>query len=425
MLSDVGTVQHPPHGIQHYLVRQKEEKLHPFFVDNRKFPVTPELICGDCADQLKKRQYVDSLDLFRRFNSLPWLENNTILLVKHGSQSYGTHTPTSDLDVKGVAIPPRGYFLGYSKIFEQAQSAEGSEIDIAIYDIRKFFKLAADCNPNIIEVLWTDPENILHRTQAGDQLLRLREKFLSKKAKFTFTGYAIAQLKRIQTHRRWLLNPPTHKPTRAEYGLPEQTVIPSDQRSLIEETVKKRIQNWEPDWAQVDDSVKIAMRANIQTYLEELQITEEKIWLSAARIVGVPEPTIEVLKAERAYQAAINEYRQYENWKATRNEVRHELEAKYGYDTKHAMHLVRLMRMCREILTEGTVKVRRPDAQELLSIRYGAWSYDKLMGWAQEQDLEMQELYSKSTLRHHPDVNDLTFRCQEIVEMEFSSRTND
>ena len=48
-----------------------------------------------------------------KFSSLPWLEAGTILLTKHGSHAYGTNLPTSDLDVKGVAVPPCEYFLGY------------------------------------------------------------------------------------------------------------------------------------------------------------------------------------------------------------------------------------------------------------------------------------------------------------------------
>jgi len=46
------------------------------------------------------------------------------------------------------------------------------------------------------------------------------------------------------------------------------------------------------------------------------------------------------------------------------------LEAKFGFDTKHAMHLIRLLRMAREILETGVVHVKRPDAEELSAIRY-------------------------------------------------------
>ena len=57
------------------------------------------------------------------------------------------------------------------------------------------------------------------------------------------------------------------------------------------------------------------------------------------------------------------------------------LEAAHGYDTKHGAHLVRLLRMGREIVETGSVHVWRGDrdADELLAIRAGAWSYDRLM----------------------------------------------
>jgi hypothetical protein len=48
---------------------------------------------------------------------------------------------------------------------------------------------------------------------------------------------------------------------------------------------------------------------------------------------------------------------------------RTELVDKFGYDTKHAMHLVRLIRMAKEILIEGVVHVYRDDREELMDIR--------------------------------------------------------
>lgn len=84
-------------------------------------------------------------------------------------------------------------------------------------------------------------------------------------------------------------------------------------------------------------------------------------------------------------------------------------------NTKHGMHLVRLMRMCREILTEGVVHVRREDADELCAIREGAWDYDKLVGWAEDQDIELIEVANKSPLPKAPDRRSLDQLCQEIV----------
>ena len=36
----------------------------------------------------------------------------------YSSRGYGIHKAGSDVDLKGVAIPPRAYFLGFLKVFE-------------------------------------------------------------------------------------------------------------------------------------------------------------------------------------------------------------------------------------------------------------------------------------------------------------------
>src|SRR5208282_6745244 len=65
------------------------------------------------------------------------------------------------------------------------------------------------------------------------------------------------------------------------------------------------------------------------------------------------------LQQENEYDQARREWKQFNVWKETRNPARSFLEAEHGYDTKHASHLVRLIRQCREILTTGTVNVQR------------------------------------------------------------------
>ena len=82
-----------------------------------------------------------------------------------------------------------------------------------------------------------------------------------------------------------------------------------------------------------------------------------------------------------------------------------ELEEQFGYDTKHAMHLVRLLRMGAEILSTGQVNVLRSDATELLEIRNGKWSYDELLEYATSMDNEIRgHLYRNSDLRPRVDI---------------------
>ena len=126
--------------------------------------------------------------------------------------------------------------------------------------------------------------------------------------------------------------------------------------------------------------------------LSEMKLYDENRYLAAANKLGFSDNFMEHLKKERAYRSAMAEWKQYTEWVNNRNKDRSELELKYGYDTKHAMHLVRLMRMCREILQGKGVFVKRPDAEELLAIRNGSWKYDDLIEWAGKQDAELTEI---------------------------------
>ena len=61
------------------------------------------------------------------------LRDRTILLTVAGSRAYGMHTAESDLDVKGILVPPAKYYLG-TKSLEQVEDA--AEIQKAfLYDL--------------------------------------------------------------------------------------------------------------------------------------------------------------------------------------------------------------------------------------------------------------------------------------------------
>jgi len=314
------------------------------------------------------------------------IEKHTIYLAKAGSHSYGTSMPESDLDFKGVAIPPRRYVLGFAKTFEQHEAKTAAEKpdedakDIVIFGLQKFMRLAAGCNPNIVEALYVEHEDIQGMTDEGFLLRRNRDLFVSKKAEETFSGYAMGQLHRIKTHRKWLLEPPKAAPTREQFGLAPNMKITPDMMGAFD------------------------------------KLTESGTQVSSN--------VMELVQNEKRYKAASEHWNQYMHWVKSRNPVRAELEARSGYDTKHAMHLVRLMRMCKEILTTGYVLVRRPDAEELLAIRRGAWSYDALVAWAEAERVQIKELVKTSTLREEPDYDALDGLCVQLLE-QFWARNPD
>ena len=128
-----------------------------------------------------------------------WKET-TIMKYVVGSHAYGFATEESDYDVRAVCRVPARYVIGLHG-FEQAEpkvpesiqymSQERTTTDVVYYGLQKFVKLAADCNPNIIELLYMPLRHCLFLNLSGEQLLSARDMFLSKKAKHTFSGYAI------------------------------------------------------------------------------------------------------------------------------------------------------------------------------------------------------------------------------------------
>ena len=354
-------------------------------------------------------------EIFAGITNMPaWLPDRTIYICLAGSHAYGTSTPESDIDYRGIAVPTDDYFLGYLHNFDQYV---GKEVDITIFSLVKFFKLAADNNPNILELLFTAPEDRIFATEAALRLINAGDLFLSKKCKFTFSGYAISQLKRINTHYRWIRHPPDHKPTRAEFDLPETTLLPKDQLGAAETAIKKKMESWELAMDDLDEADKINLQNRVASYLAELEIGRDFEWELAARSIGYDENFLELLRREKQYRSAKSDWDKYENWKKSRNPARAELEEKFGYDTKHAMHLVRLLRMCEEILSDGIVQVKRPDAAELLEIRNGSWSYEKLIAWAEEQDAKCSKLYDTSSLPKKPKHEQLDQLCVELVRL--------
>jgi len=341
-----------------------------------------------------------------------WMPNRVAFLCRGGSHAYGTNTPTSDEDFRGIVVAPTEFRLGFNQNFEQYQS---NKVDITLFELRKFFKLAADCNPNIIELLHTDPTDVLHIGAAGQGLVEHRDQFLSKKARFTFAGYALSQLKRINTHHRWLFSPPAEAPTRASFELPETKLIPKDQLGAAEEYIKKKMESWDLALDALDESDKINLSNQVAAYLAEIGVSKTFEWELAARNIGYDDNFLELLRRERAYRTAKSEWDKYQGWLKTRNVARADLERQHGYDTKHGMHLVRLLRMCEEILSGQGVLVKRPDAKELLEIRNGAWSYEKLISWAEDQDKKMEKLYAESSLPKSPDREALDRLCVYIA----------
>jgi hypothetical protein len=59
--------------------------------------------------------------------------------------------------------------------------------------------------------------------------------------------------------------------------------------------------------------------------------------------------------------------------------------------------------------------VKRPDAEELLAIRDGAWSFDKLMEHTDSSDASLEAAEASSPLPWGPDIRFLDNKLIDII----------
>ena len=112
------------------------------------------------------------------------------LLVVSGSQAYGLAHEGSDLDLRGVYVAPTNDFLRLGTPREQVVIHDP---DATVFELRKFCRLAAAGNPNILEMLFTPSENIVAASAVWAQVLEVRSAFLSRRVYDAFLSYARSQ----------------------------------------------------------------------------------------------------------------------------------------------------------------------------------------------------------------------------------------
>jgi uncharacterized protein len=114
-----------------------------------------------------------------------------------GSQAYGLAEAGSDVDRRGVYLPPAEQHWSLGGVPEQWEDEAAQE---AYWELQKFLVLALKANPNVLECLYTPL--IERATPLGEELLALRSVFLSRVVYQTYNGYVLSQFKKMQADLR-------------------------------------------------------------------------------------------------------------------------------------------------------------------------------------------------------------------------------
>jgi uncharacterized protein len=135
-------------------------------------------------------------------------EAGTILRCQVGSGVHGTAIDgLDDRDEMGICIEPPEYVIGLRR-FEQyiyrsqpegARSGPG-DLDLTVYSLRKWMRLALQGNPTILLPLFVPQEEIVSMNEHGHDLRVNRGMILSRQAGRRFAGYLEAQRRGLLSH---------------------------------------------------------------------------------------------------------------------------------------------------------------------------------------------------------------------------------
>lgn len=114
-----------------------------------------------------------------------------------GSRAYGLDDTGSDTDRRGIYIPPADMHWSLYGVPEQIESRDTEE---CYWELQKFLILALKANPNVLECLYTPIVEMA--TPLAEELLSIREIFLSKLVYQTYNGYVMSQFKKLEQDLR-------------------------------------------------------------------------------------------------------------------------------------------------------------------------------------------------------------------------------
>jgi len=125
------------------------------------------------------------------------LREHVILRAVVGSRAYGLENDASDVDRRGVYLPPAELHWSLYGVPEQLESQASEE---CYWELGKFLTLALKANPNILEVLYTPL--VEHAAPVAAELLRERHRFLSRIVYGTYNGYVMSQFRKLEADIR-------------------------------------------------------------------------------------------------------------------------------------------------------------------------------------------------------------------------------
>jgi predicted nucleotidyltransferase len=188
-----GQVAHPA-GAVGVIVRSPQDRNHSYrvrFVDDFEVPLHHDNLM--LLAEYKQGAINDTNQVL----STHGLFDRVIYRCVVGSRAFGLGTEESDTDRRGIYLPSADIHWSLYGVPEQLENERTEE---CYWELQKFLVMALKGNPNILECLYTPLVEFV--TPLGEELLAMREAFLSRLVYQTYNGYVMSQFKRMAADLR-------------------------------------------------------------------------------------------------------------------------------------------------------------------------------------------------------------------------------
>ena len=305
------------------------------------------------------------------------MEDHKILFkVRVGSRLYGLNTPTSDEDFMTIIMPSPRDVLGLQKLEEIDNSTKKSnvdrrntedDVDDKQYTLPRYLNLFMFGNPEKTEVLFAEPKNVLSTSPEIQFLFDNRDKILSKRVLYSFSGFAYAQKSKLIVKKERF------------YSLVNAI-------DWIERSISKDRLNEDNEDNQINSEEADILNKTVKYYKGSKNNVESFHKGMAPKMI---------------YQKMVSERDNY-GWR-----VRTETFETLGYDVKFGYHLLRLLDECRQLLENGEIKYPFSGKafNDIMRVRNGEVPYSELMDMYTEYEAAIEPFKNSNKLRDKPDFN--------------------
>lgn len=329
------------------------------------------------------------------------MENQNFVTILFGSHLYGTNTPDSDLDYKGIYFPsPKEILLGSAvpTITRNTKVGDGkngkNDVDIELWTINQFVKLVTQGQTVAMDFIFAPPEFIVEE--------------LSETSREDWTEFQ-------KTHRPKMLSRRPHafigycKQQANKYGI-------KGSRIATVRAVLNELEQYHPEYLLEDtdyegllDLEGVALVTPEKSEIPCLEVCGKLLHMKTRLKFLVP-PLQKFLEeyGKRALLAEKNE----------------------GVDWKALSHAVRVGEQAIELLTTHNITFPRPNAKHLLDIKLGKLPYQAVAEEIDNLLVMVKEAEAKSTLPENPDIEFLksfvaAFNYTIILEMNMNKLNED